>query len=212
MTRILAIDVTGPGGGAALLTPTGTALAKIPSEVRRGRSLVPLIEGLLDEAELRPEQLDCVACATGPGSFTGIRIGIATAATLAYAAGIPVLAVGSLHGIAAGAPADAPAVLVVLDARRGRVFAGRFPNGEYLHATPAEAVAGLPPEAFVLGEARPLHPEVFERFPGAADAPVRPDAIARIAAERFARGERLQPQELRPLYLRLSDPELKRML
>jgi tRNA threonylcarbamoyladenosine biosynthesis protein TsaB len=215
--RVLALDVSGPGGGAALLGPEGLRTAAVPL-VQRGRDLLPLVASLLGEAGLAPADLDLVACGVGPGSFTGMRIAVATAAALAFAAGKPVLDVGSLHGIAANAPPEARRILVALDARRGRVFACRFAwDGDlpralepYRVLLPEEAVAGLPPDAWVLGDARTRHPGVFERYPGAADPPVRPEVCARLAAARFALGERKRPEELRPLYLRLSDPELKR--
>jgi tRNA threonylcarbamoyladenosine biosynthesis protein TsaB len=213
--RVLAIDVTGPGGGAALLTQKGLQEAPIPAEVRRARSLIPSIQELLDGAGLRPGDLDLVACGVGPGSFTGIRIGIATAASLAWAAGLPVLDVGSLHSIATNAPEDKERVLVVLNARRGNVFAALFESGpallgEYKNAPPEEVVEGLAGATWVVGDGREAYPEVFAHFPGTADAPVRPGVVATLAAERFARGERKDPAELQPLYLRLSDPEIRR--
>ncbi|HEX5139250.1 MAG TPA: tRNA (adenosine(37)-N6)-threonylcarbamoyltransferase complex dimerization subunit type 1 TsaB [Planctomycetota bacterium] len=217
-SRILAIDVSGPSGGAALLGPEGVLVERVPPAVRRGRDLVPAVARLLDARGLSPGDLDLVACGVGPGSFTGIRIGIATAATLAYAADAPVLDVGSLFGIAFGASATFQRVVVLLDARQGRVFRGRFRReGERLVAeadddvpTAEEAAAALPPGAYVLGDARAKYAPLFAAFPGEPDAPVRPDAIARLAAERFAAGERKRPDELRPVYLRLSDPEIRR--
>jgi tRNA threonylcarbamoyladenosine biosynthesis protein TsaB len=216
--RVLSIDVSGPCGGAAILGPEGVLVERVPPAVRRGRDLVPAVARLLAARGLAPGDLDVVACGVGPGSFTGIRIGIATAATLAYAAGTPVLDVPSLHGVAANAPASFGRVAVLLDARQGRVFRGLFRRvGEHLAAeapydvpTAEEAAAALAPDACVLGDARTRHPGLFGSFPGDADAPVRPDVLARLAAERFAAGERRRPEELRPLYLRLSDPELRR--
>jgi len=214
--RVLGIDVSGPAGGAALVGPEGVLVETIPPAIRRGRDLVPGIERMLAAADLRPGDLDLIACGVGPGSFTGIRIGIATAATLAYAAGVPVLDVGSLHGIAKNAPADAEHVLVALDARRGHVFAGLFRRGvlegAYRNVEPEALAADLAEDTWVLGDARETFPDVFGRFPGTADAPVRPDAIARLGAARFAQGERTRPDQLRPLYLRLSDPEIRRMM
>lgn len=216
--RVLAIDASGPGGGAALLGPFGIDVERVPPAVRRGRDLVPAIARLLAARGLEPKDLDLVACGVGPGSFTGIRIGIATAAALAYAARLPVLDVGSLDGIAENAPATAERVVVLLDARQGRVFRGRFrregkalfAEGAYDAPTAEEALAAIPKGAFVLGDARGKHPGLFAASLGAADAPVRPDVIARVAAARFAAGERRRPEELRPLYLRLSDPEIRR--
>ena len=214
--RVLGIDVSGPAGGAALLGPDGVVVEVIPPAIRRGRDLVPRIERMLSAAGLGPGDLDLIACGVGPGSFTGIRIGIATAATLAYAARVPVLDVGSLHGIAKNAPSDAEHVLVALDARRGHVFAGLFHRdtlkGAYRNVEPAALAADLAADTWVLGDARETYPDSLGRFPGTADAPVRPDAIARLAAARFAEGERKRPEELRPLYLRLSDPEIRRMM
>ena len=212
--RTLALDVSGAGGGIALLGPDGVRVRALAPDVPRGRDLVPLIQALLEEASLEPADLDLVACGIGPGSFTGIRIGVATAAAFAFAAGLPVLGVGSLHGRAAHAPTRAESVLVVLNARRGQLFSGLFKGGceaePYRLATPDQLVRGLPEDTFVLGEGRGLFPEHFERFPGTADAPPRPDEIARIAVQRFESGERGEPAQLHPLYLRASDPELRR--
>ncbi len=215
---VLAIDVSGPGGGAALLGPEGVSTERVPPAVRRGRDLVPAIGRLLAAKGLAPRDLDLVACGVGPGSFTGIRIGIATAAALAYATGKPVLDVGSLDGIAANAPGTAERVVVLLDARQGRVFRGRFrregtalvAEEEYDVVAADEAAAALPEGAFVLGDARGKYPALFSAFPGDALAPVRPDVVALLAAARFAAGEKKRPEELRPLYLRLSDPEIRR--
>ena len=217
---ILAIDVTGPGGGAALAHEDRLEIGLIPPAVARGRDLVPQVQSLLGAAGIALSDLGAIACAIGPGSFTGIRIGIATAATLAYAAKIPVAAIGSLDGIAAGAPLDAKHVAVALDARREHVYAARFVRGDdglvreggYLHLPAAELAAELDPNTFVLGDARQAYPTLFERFSGTIEAPVRPDAIAQLGRAALARGDTTLPQELRPLYLRLSDPEIRRGL
>jgi tRNA threonylcarbamoyladenosine biosynthesis protein TsaB len=215
---ILAIDVTGPGGGAALALDDRIEVGLIPPAVARGRDLVPQIQDLLDRAGIKLADLGAIACAVGPGSFTGIRIGIATAATLAYAAELPVTAIGSLHGIAAGAPEQAHSVAIALDARREHVYSARFvrrdgalvADGEYRHLPAAELARDLDPETYLLGDARTAYPTLFDRFAGSEDAPVRPDVIARLGGNALDRGETTKPSELRPLYLRLSDPELRR--
>ena len=169
--------------------------ATVPADVRRGRTLVPIVRDLLAAQGLSVRDLELVACGVGPGSFTGIRIGIATAATLAYAAGVPVAAIGSLHGRARNAPDDAERVCVCLDARRGNVYSACFVrrdgalvlDGEYAHGPRPDYGAGT----LVLGD----------------DAPVRPDEIARLG---IAGTDRRRPEELRPLYMRLSDPEIRK--
>ena len=216
--RVLAIDVTGPGGGAALLVGDAIECGIIPPAVARARDLVPEVSRLVRDAGLRIGDLQGIACAIGPGSFTGIRIGIATAATLAYAAGLPVAGIGSLHGIAEAAPESETEVVVALNARREHVFAARFTRkggqllavGDYRHVPAAELAAELDPQTYVLGDARGAYPLLFERFPGVDTAEVRPAAIARLGARRFADGGGIAPAELRPLYLRLSDPEIRR--
>ena len=214
--RVLAIDLSGAGGGAALLTPEGVRSAVLPVEVRRGRDLLLAVKDLLGAQGT--EGLDLVACGTGPGSFTGIRIAVSTVATLAYAAELPVLGVGSLHGVAANAPAEAEWVFCALDARRDHVFCALFQTtaeglelqGEYRHIPATEAAAGLPAHAFIVGDAYSRYAQVFGGFDGTHQAPPRPDVIAEVAAARFETGAREDPVDLRPLYLRLSDPEVRR--
>jgi tRNA threonylcarbamoyladenosine biosynthesis protein TsaB len=216
--RVLAIDVTGPGGGAALLVGDSVSSGIIPPAVARARDLVPEVSRLVRESGLRIGDLQGIACAVGPGSFTGIRIGIATAATLAYAAKLPVIGIGSLHGIAAAAPDTEADVAVALNARREHVFGVRFvrkdghlvAQGEYRHVPAAAFSAELDEGTYLLGDVRAAYPLLFDRFRGAACADVRPDAIARLGAQRFADGRGIAPAELRPLYLRLSDPEIRR--
>ena len=218
ISRVLAIDVTGPGGGAALLLDENLTIGLIPPAVARGRDLVPEVARLLEESGTTLDQLDGIACAVGPGSFTGIRIGIATAATLAYAAHLPVVAIGSLHGMAASAPESERDIAVVLNARREHVFAARFDRrggrlelvGEYRHVPAAELAEEMAPLTYVMGDARSAYPALFEQFPGSANADVRPDAVARIGAHDLAAGRGIDASELRPLYLRLSDPEVRR--
>ena len=218
MTAVLAIDVTGPGGGAALLADGAIRTGIIPPTVARGRDLVPEVKRLIEDAGIRPQDLAGIACAIGPGSFTGIRIGIATAATLAYAAEIPVAAVGSLHGIAASAPADRLDVAVALNARREHVFAARFRRTdaglelqrEYRHVPASSFASELADDTYLLGDPRTAKTGLFERFFGSEESTVRPDEVARIGAARFNNGEGIAPAELRPMYLRLSDPEIRR--
>ena len=212
--RTLALDVSGEGGGAALLLPGREIVRLLPAGVPRGKDLVPTLQALLAEGGLSAADLDLVACGVGPVSFTGIRIAVTTAATFAHAAGLPALGVGSLHGRAANAPEDADEVLVILDGRRGGLFGGLFrgkePVGDYEFASPEEWAARLSEGAWVLGEGRTLYSSVFDRFEGFAEAPPRPEVIGKIAAARFAAGARAEPARLRPLYLRPSEPELRR--
>ncbi len=95
--------------------------ASLGSPPRHAAELMPAIEELLEAAGLAPGDLGAVAVGTGPGTFTGLRIGIATARALAQATGVPVRPVSSLAALAAGV--DAPLVIPTIDARRGELFA-----------------------------------------------------------------------------------------
>ncbi len=216
---MLAIDVSGEGGGVALLLCDRVVTSLLDTGVARGRDLVPTIQAILAAEHLKPADLDCVGCGLGPGSFTGIRIAVSTAATLAYTTKTPAIGVGSLHGRVVSAPADATHAAVLLNGRRGGLFCGLFardPSGTwsetepYFYATPEAIAAKLTPDTVVLGEGRELFPAIFHGFSGQTDAPPHPETIARIAATRFANGERPDPRELRPIYLRASEPELRK--
>jgi tRNA threonylcarbamoyladenosine biosynthesis protein TsaB len=117
--------------------------------------LLVLVEGLLAEAGTGWEEIGRIAVGAGPGGFTGLRIGIATARALAQATGVPLVPVSSLAALAAGSGDPDGAVAAVLDARRGEVYAGVYAGRRELMAP-----AALPPV------------ELAERLL-ALDAPVR---------------------------------------
>jgi tRNA threonylcarbamoyladenosine biosynthesis protein TsaB len=136
----------------------------------RGADLLVAIDEVCRRAEVTPARLDAVAIGAGPGSFTGLRIGMATAKGIAFAAGRPLWAVSSLaalaHDAAASlAPGDDPVIAAALDARRGEVFAGCFRGGA------------------PLAEERVMAPEALEAWAAglAAGAPVRYAGDARAA-------------------------------
>src|SRR5262249_5544477 len=109
---------------------TGRILAAhdLDTRLRSAQTLAPAIVLLLEKVGWRPSHIELVAVATGPGSFTGLRVGVATAKLFAYAVGAEVLGVNTLEVIAAqySAAADGAELWAVLDAQRNQVFAGRF--------------------------------------------------------------------------------------
>lgn len=133
---LLAIETTGKSGSVALrIASQPEALHADALDPQHGsaRTLVPAIAALLERCGRTPSQLDAVAVISGPGSFTGLRVGIATAKSLAYALHIPVVAVDGLDVIAWQlAPervCDAPRadrLLAVVDAYRGQMFGAEF--------------------------------------------------------------------------------------
>lgn len=128
--NILGLDTSTPVSAVAVLRADGATFDGVPdSDALLGppghsRDLLPAAAAVLDEAGLRWSDLDVVAVGTGPGAFTGLRIGVATARALAAAHGIELRAVSSLHALAEGI--DAPVRLPLIDARRGEVFGALY--------------------------------------------------------------------------------------
>ena len=149
---VVGMDTATPSTVAGVLLDDGRVLEARddpagPSRGDHAARLLVLVEGLLARAEVSWDAVGRIAVGAGPGGFTGLRIGIATARALAQATGLPLVPVSSLRALAAGAddPADAPgagAVAAVLDARRGEVFAAVYVDGRELMAA-----AALAPEA-----------------------------------------------------------------
>ncbi len=137
---ILAIDTTSEFGSLALRS-NGTTVAEltIDSATGYGHLILPAIERLLNEANLRLDEVDCFAAANGPGSFTGVRVGLGTTKGLAEALGKPAIGISNLRALASFGKTERRGVL--LDARRGQVYAAIY-NADLGLVTP-EVVAGL---------------------------------------------------------------------
>ncbi|PZR54902.1 tRNA (adenosine(37)-N6)-threonylcarbamoyltransferase complex dimerization subunit type 1 TsaB [Xylanimonas oleitrophica] len=223
---VLSID-TSAAVAVALVAEDGTLLAarSVDERRRHAEQLAPMIAGVLAEAGLDRGDLTAVVGGTGPAPFTGLRVGLVTARTLALAVGVPALGVPSLDALAVQAVTDlalAPddEVLVATDARRKEVYWARYrvvSQGGIDGVPVVEPVAGpdvarpadlgdalAPPAAgrlVVVGEGATLYPDVLTVTDG---APVQPDAaaLARVALQRRDAGLDL-PTE--PLYLRRPD-------
>ncbi len=187
--------------------------------------LLPAVRALLAAADLTPGDVDLLAVATGPGSFTGLRIGMATAKGLALALDRPLVGFSTLETMAlacvspssARRPAD---VCILIDAGRGEVYRGLFHcEGSEVRAvgpeaalTPLEAAAGVPRGCLVVGDGVKRYVELLKTLlPRDAvlgeEAPFLGATLARRALAMAAHGEagRLPPPT--PNYLRLSDAE-----
>lgn len=168
-------------------------------------------------AGVAPAEVDLLAVSQGPGSYTGLRIGLAVGRTAAYALGKPLLAVPSLDVLAENAPADAPAVATLLDAKRGEVYAclyarraaGMERQTPYHLARPHEV--RLPVPCVVLGDAIERYRAELAR-PGVMLAQAeawrpRASVLARLAAERYNAGERQELHAVELIYLRRPEAE-----
>lgn len=225
--RVLAFDTATPATAVALAgfgqRPVEARDDPAPGE-RPGHAarLLPLIADVLDQAGAGWDQLDRIAVGTGPGTFTGLRIGIATARALATAAKLPLVGVSTLESLAVAARTEADkddAVLAVLDARRGEAFAAAWKNEE-----PVLAPAALAPEALAEA-ARELGPGTVAVGDGAlafravleaagAFVPVDGSNLHRVTAAVHAEIARARPaadrDDVDPEYIRLPDAELAR--
>lgn len=124
----LGVETSGSAGAVALRR-NGTTVESVwlPSAGQRhAQSLASEIDALLRRTGVSPRQLELVAVSIGPGSFTGLRVGVVFAKTLAYAIGCRLTAVDTFQAIASACPADIPEVFVVGDAQRGDLFVGRY--------------------------------------------------------------------------------------
>jgi tRNA threonylcarbamoyladenosine biosynthesis protein TsaB len=198
---------------------------------RHAIRLMPLIAELLERGETTWTELDRIAVGLGPGTFTGLRIAIATARALGQARAIPLVGISTLQSLALGArsPAQARAIKVVVavtDARRGEAFAASWAADslDRSDATPLAEPRPLPPEglaglirgldvqALAVGEGAVKFREVLER--SGASIPDDDSDLHKVAAInhcRLARGRRASaPDEIRPEYLRLPDAEISR--
>ena len=171
--------------------------------MKHGEQLAPLIEQALHHAGIARQDLTAIGVGVGPGPFTGLRVGLVTARTLAYVLEIPVYGVCSLDVLAVEAvetgAASAGEFLVATDARRKEVYVARYDErGARLTGPVVDKPAALATDVPVVGEGAALYPGAFPHRTG----PAAPSAgwLARVVTDR--RAELLDPE---PLYLRRPD-------
>ena len=224
MVRALAIETAGRDGSVALVQD-GVVVAEstFPGGFKHAAGLLPLIDQLMVTQNWRPGDLHHVYVSAGPGSFTGIRIGVTVAKTLAMAVGVRLVAVPSLAVLVENAPVDAPHAIVLLDAKREQVFTATFQRvaGQWTETEPAhlEALSAVlqrvPRPVYLIGEGLPAH----QKHVPAQDAGVivtepdlwRPRAgvVARIGTAMAAAGRFTDPDLLLPTYIRKAEAEEK---
>ena len=128
--KLLAIDTSGPVCGVAILVNGAIAYeAATVNKMTHSVNLLPMIDEACQATGLTIAQLDRIACVTGPGSFTGVRIGVSTVKGLAHAHNTPCVAVDALEAMAAGAGAFDGVICPIQDARAGQVYGAAFRAG-----------------------------------------------------------------------------------
>jgi tRNA threonylcarbamoyladenosine biosynthesis protein TsaB len=224
--RVLGIESSARQGGAAIVDGDRLVCESLLNiEVTHSERLLPAIDRLLADARLSLEALEGIAVSVGPGSFTGLRIGLSTAKGLAYATGLPVVGVSTLEAMAWALPAARWPVCPVLDARKQEVYAAIFRHAETGLCRLTEDMA-LSPEALcgiireptlLLGDGLAAYEPLFRErlgdrlwIPPLASRGARPACVAELGRQRLLRGERDAAAGLVPRYLRPSEAELRR--
>jgi tRNA threonylcarbamoyladenosine biosynthesis protein TsaB len=219
---ILGLDTSTSASAACVLRADGAAFEAAPepraltAPAAHARDLMPAIAGVMEAAQVRFDALAAIAVGIGPGTFTGLRIGIATARALAAANELPLRPVSSLAALAAGIESEL--ALPLIDAKRGEVFAALYQGGE-LRWSP---FVGAPDEMTRRLEAAGLRPRAAGdgsvRFRGVLEAaaiPVDPDESSShvVRALHVCRlAQRLPdapPESVLPDYLRAPDAKPK---
>ncbi len=218
--KLLAIETATPGSSVAVVEDRRTlAAASRIDRMGHASFLVPAIDFCFDQVGWSPIDLDAVVVDVGPGLYTGIRVGLATAQGLAAAFGIPIIPVVSVDALALEAKTGHRVIWAIVDARRGEFAVARYrpvPGGVVRDSatelmTPDVLKASLQSTADVsllVGDAAEL-PEGFfrgmhhvktarPRYPYAV-------ALAEIGAGRYERGEYPSSEDVRPLYMREPD-------
>jgi tRNA threonylcarbamoyladenosine biosynthesis protein TsaB len=218
---ILAIETSGSQGSLAVCSgKTCLCSATLEGASRRhAQTLVSQIDEALRRGGLRATDLDAVAVSIGPGSFTGLRVGVVCAKTLAYATGCALAGVDTLEAIAANSPDDVATVHVVSDAQRGDLFVGTYRRSVddawsrkgFITIQPADSwIAGRQAPDAVSG---PGLAKWLDRFPSGvrilSETAWTPDArvVAQIGIRQTERGQIADPFLLEPFYLRRSAAE-----
>lgn len=221
--RLLCLDTSTQTARVAVVDGTGAPVARAEATAERHSAhVLTLCDEVLRASSLRPDGLDAIACGAGPGSFTGLRVGLAVAKGLALATGKPLLLVSSLHALAtdiarACAPLAPCFVVPCIDAGKGEVYAVACaldaagvvaPGGEPWRLTPEALVARLAdlPAAFVAGNGAERYASVI----GSGARHVRIEgptalSIGALTLPRLARGESDDLEKSVPVYGRPPD-------
>lgn len=220
---ILAVETSARTGSVALARgPRIDAAIRFQADYNHAAELLPTIAAVCAEAAVRPADIEQVYLSIGPGSFTGLRIAVTMARTMALAGNVRLVPVPTLLSLAQNALAfdDPPTRIgVLLDAKRGEVYAGVFelagesyqPCAGPMVTDPVRFVEALPPPRFILGEGLRYHRAALQEvnhcpLPESLWEP-RVEVVHRLGWTLACRGQFEQAARLTPLYLRLPEAE-----
>ncbi|NLT96266.1 MAG: tRNA (adenosine(37)-N6)-threonylcarbamoyltransferase complex dimerization subunit type 1 TsaB [Clostridia bacterium] len=225
---ILSIDSATPVAGVAVIDQN-TILAEsfLNTGNTHSEQLLPLIDRTLREVKLSLNDLDAIAVSIGPGSFTGLRIGLATAKGLAQVSGLKLVAVPTLDALAQNLADLDGYICPILNARKGEVYTALYETeegeikriSEYQAVKPqvlCEKIRGLDNKVTFLGdgvfEYRDLISSLLGRqahWPSVNNLLPRPSSLALLGLKKLQRGKTEDIYTLLPFYLRKSEAEIK---
>ena len=214
---IFALDTSGPTAGVALNLDGGTVYeAVVRNKLTHSESIMPMAEEAFSRAGFSVKDTDYYAVVTGPGSFTGVRIGVTAVKAMAHAAGKPCVEIHALEAMARSAGYPGGFVCPMQDARAGQVYAALFEGAEQRLTDRPAALADMLETVFAQAGNRPVlftgdgmlahRDEIKDLYQGvcllapAESCFLRPAAAAALAAERTDRA--VPDADLHPYYLR----------
>jgi tRNA threonylcarbamoyladenosine biosynthesis protein TsaB len=226
--RILAIDTSTPVGSIAIVEGALLRAQHILNiSATHNQRLLPGIDRILMETEWSLNDLDALAVSLGPGSFTGLRIGISIVKGLAWATGKPLAGVPTLDALAANVPFVPHPICPVLDARKGEIYTALFRWGdkqlperltEYMAIKPEDLVDRISEKTVLVGDALLSHGDYLVKELGErlVQAPphlnvVHASSVAWLAWQKLRLGIQEDVSSCTPLYVRPSEAELNRM-
>ena len=223
---LLAVDTATNAGGAALARNAevvGKVMVKTP--MKYSDNIIPIVDFLLNQHGLQMKDLDALIVPTGPGSFTGLRIGMAVVKAFGQALDIPAVGISTLEALAYRFRHVQERIVAMIDARRQQVFAAAFevtqkdvtPLSEEVVVAPADWLKDFDQTEFVfVGDGAQLYRSAVESLlPGsrvlATDNQIL-EPLCELGLRRFAAGVQAPVRELKANYVRPSDAELGRKL
>jgi tRNA threonylcarbamoyladenosine biosynthesis protein TsaB len=227
IVKILGIDTATSCGGVGLIDDDAVvAEYAFHREETPSAQLIPAIQALLQEARITIHEIDGMAVSVGPGSFTGLRVGLSTVKGFALAAERPVAGVPTLEALAAQLPSTPSLICPIVDARKGEVYTALYKQREggrveqlspYQVLSPSKLFEEIPLQEMVfVGDGVDVYGELIrERLTDKAffASPhlncLRGSTVAELGLQHIKKGEKDDISSLVPIYVRRSDAEIK---
>lgn len=221
--KILAVDTSTSTCTVGIANAEGILAESVDSNGQtHARHLMGMVHRSIAASGIPMREIDGFAVVTGPGTFTGLRIGISTIKGLAYALSKPAVGVTSLSALASQADLPTKFVCPVMDARRNEVYYGLYVSeggemsqvGTHHVASPSELAGDVRGPCQFIGNGARLYRETFEaalgslaRFSHPCRDIIRAETIARLALKQFRKNETQKLSAVVPYYIRKSDAE-----